>query len=122
MADQNRPCENSSMPASRRITNRPVTPDTRTVPLHDAISRQAEKLWKRYGCPQGRDDEIWREAERQVLGADAEANQQGSGAVPAAPLGDVLYPPVQPERRSESSDGTPDGRMAAPGADTGLPK
>lgn len=92
--------------------------------LHDAISRQAEKLWKRYGCPEGRDDEIWREAEGQVLGSDARTNQQPGGAVPADPLGDVLYPPVQPERRTEagSDDARKDGRMAAPGADTGLPK
>ncbi len=79
-------------------------------------------MWKRYGSPQGRDDEIWQEAERQVLGADVEVNQQSGGAVPAAPLGDVLYPPVQPHRAGESSDERHDGRMAGPGADTGLPK
>ena len=110
------------MRRKNRTTAQPVTPDTRTLPLHDAISRQAEKLWQRYGCPQGRDDEIWLEAERQVLGADAEANEQPSGAVPAAPLADVVYPKVQPERAGEGSDERHDGRMAAPGADTGLPK
>jgi hypothetical protein len=112
------------MPKKPRTANQPVTPETRTLPLHDAISRQAEKLWKRYGCPEGRDDEIWREAERQVLGTDAEANQQRGGAVPAAPLGDVLYPPVQPMHHDESTNEGEghDARLAGPGADTGLPK
>jgi hypothetical protein len=111
------------MPRKAKPASQPVTPDTRTLPLHDAISSQAEKLWKRYGCPQGRDDEIWLEAERQVLGADAQANEQRAGAVSAAPLGDAVYPTVQREPRvGEGSDERHDGRMAAPGADTGLPK
>lgn len=110
------------MPEKSRIAKHPVTPDTRVLPLYDAISRQAEKLWKRYGSPQDRDEEIWQEAERQVLGTDAETNQQGGGAIPAGPLGDVLYPRVQPERAGESSEERHDGRMGAPGADTGLPK
>lgn len=104
----------------------PVLADTRTLPLHDAISRQAEKLWQRYGRPQGRDDEIWREAEGQVLGSDRQANQQPGGAVPAAPLGDVFYPPVQPHSRTEPTDEEDENhrgaKLAPPGADTGLPK
>jgi hypothetical protein len=101
-----------------------MTPDTRTLPLHDAISRQAQKLWERYGRPQGRDDEIWREAEQQVLGADRTANQQAGGAIPAAPLSDVFYPPVQPGPRTEPEEAQKreDGKLGAPGADTGLPK
>jgi hypothetical protein len=102
----------------------PIPSDIRAVPLHDAISRQAEKLWKRYGCPQGRDDEIWLEAEGQVLGSDRQTRQVAGGAVPAAPLGDVLYPPVQTGHRRDLDDGEghEDGKLGAPGADTGLPK
>ena len=33
---------------------------------HEEISRRAEELWRQQGCPQGRDDEIWYEAERQL--------------------------------------------------------
>jgi hypothetical protein len=108
----------------------PVPADTRTLPLHDSISRQAAKLWERYGRPQGRDDEIWLEAERQVLGADRQANEQAGGAIPAAPLGDVLYPTAQTSPRPEPEAAQErdnranrgDGRMGAPGADTGVPK
>lgn len=122
-----------------------MTPDTRTLVLHEAVSRQAEKLWERYGRPQGRDEEIWLEAERQVLGADRSANQQPGGAIPAGPLSDVFHPTVQPGPRTEpevaqerdnrrhgspredlrshgDSDGHAGGQLGAPGADTGLPK
>jgi hypothetical protein len=104
----------------------PIPSDVRAVPLHDAISRQAEKLWKRYGSPQGRDDEIWLEAEGQVLGTDRQARQVGGGAVPAEPLGDVLYPPVHPHAVREPADEQDERRegakLPAPGADTDLPK
>jgi hypothetical protein len=35
-------------------------------PSHDEIARQAEDLWRERGYPQGRDDEIWFEAERKL--------------------------------------------------------
>ena len=82
----------------------PVLPDTRMLPLEQEISRHAYRLWTKYGCPQGRDVAIWLEAERQLLGVDSEVNLQPGGAVPAAPLADVLYPPVQPgSHRSKPS-------------------
>jgi hypothetical protein len=110
------------MPRNPRPASKPVPTDLRSVPLHDAISRQAEKLWRRYGCPQGRDDEIWLEAEGQVLGSDRQTKQlAGGGAVPAEPLGDVVYPAVQPRQDGES-ERHEDGKLGAPGADTGLPK
>ncbi len=33
---------------------------------HEDISRRAEELWRGYGSPQGRDEEIWLEAEKQL--------------------------------------------------------
>jgi hypothetical protein len=84
-----------------------VPPDTRTLPLHPEIARRAYLLWLGYGRPRGRDVAIWLEAERQLLGADREVNQQSGGAVPAAPLADVFYPPEITERAPatrESSD------------------
>jgi hypothetical protein len=41
------------------------TPPTE-VPTHDQITERARKLWEDYGCPEGRDEEIWLEAERQL--------------------------------------------------------
>jgi hypothetical protein len=84
------------MNAPKNPPEHPVLPDTRTLPLEKEISRHAYRLWQHYGCPRGRDVDIWLEAERQLLGLDPRVNQQPGGAVLAAPLGDVLYPPVQP--------------------------
>jgi len=45
---------------------------------HETISRRAEEIWRHYGCPQGRDDEIWLEAEGQLR------SEQQQTKVPAA--------------------------------------
>ena len=74
----------------------PAPNQTRTLPLHDAISAQARQLWERYGRPAGRDEEIWREAERQVLGVDSRVTQLPAGAVASRPLRAAVNPP-QPE-------------------------
>jgi hypothetical protein len=57
----------------------------------EEISRRAEELWKQYGCPEGRDEEIWYEAERQLLGTqtpgtamDSAASAQPASVPPAA--------------------------------------
>ncbi len=39
-------------------------------PTQPDISRRAAELWENYGRPEGRDLEIWLEAERQLLGVD----------------------------------------------------
>jgi hypothetical protein len=36
------------------------------APSREEISVEAEVLWRQRGCPSGRDDEIWLEAERQL--------------------------------------------------------
>lgn len=38
------------------------------TPAHDAIARHAYELWQNRGCPDGRDTEIWLEAEQQLRG------------------------------------------------------
>jgi hypothetical protein len=43
-------------------------------PNHDEISRHAEELWRQRGSPQGRDDEIWLEAERNLKRREAAGN------------------------------------------------
>jgi hypothetical protein len=37
-------------------------------PSHKDIAAQAARIWREKGCPKGRDDEIWLEAERQLTG------------------------------------------------------
>lgn len=36
-------------------------------PSHQEIALHAEALWRTLGCPQGKDEEIWFEAERQLI-------------------------------------------------------
>jgi hypothetical protein len=37
-----------------------------TMPSHDDISARARELWERAGRPEGRDDEHWLQAEREL--------------------------------------------------------
>lgn len=37
-----------------------------TTPSHDEIAQMAQQLWQQRGCPNGRDTEIWLEAERKL--------------------------------------------------------
>ncbi len=43
-----------------------VQSDQHTQISREDISRRAEEIWRNYGTPQGRDEEIWLEAERQL--------------------------------------------------------
>ena len=47
-------------------TNLPYTADIRSVPTHEEIAALAESLWRENGFPQGRDEDTWLEAERQL--------------------------------------------------------
>lgn len=57
--------------------------DVRDVPLHDETARRAHELWEKYGRPTNRDQEIWLEAERQLLGVDPNVRKVGAGSVSA---------------------------------------
>jgi hypothetical protein len=35
---------------------------------HDEVAQRAYQIWQDLGCPSGRDEEIWFQAERQLLG------------------------------------------------------
>ncbi|CAM2965689.1 DUF2934 domain-containing protein [Rariglobus hedericola] len=50
---------------------------------HEDISQRARELWSNYGQPEGRDNEIWLEAERQLLGVDPLIEGNGKIAVSA---------------------------------------
>jgi hypothetical protein len=62
---------------------------------HEQISRRAEELWRQYGSPAGRDDDIWLEAERQLLGTQntlasttsTPSSENVGGTQPAFPVG-----------------------------------
>lgn len=61
-------------------------PDLRTAPLHEETARAARELWVSYGRPSGRDEEIWLEAERQLLGVDSSVARLPGGGVSASGL------------------------------------
>ena len=54
-------------------------------PSHDAVSQHAKEIWLARGCPEGRDNEIWLEAELQLAevtpapAAPADLSLPGSG-------------------------------------------
>jgi len=47
------------------------------------ITQRARKLWECYGRPEGRDEEIWFKAERQVRGSNPLIEDKSGGSVSA---------------------------------------
>ena len=41
--------------------------NTGLASFHEEIAARADMLWREKGCPQGCDEEIWLEAERELL-------------------------------------------------------
>jgi hypothetical protein len=66
------------------IPSAPV--NSRQHPTDTEIASRARQLWEGYGRPEGRDEQIWLEAERQLLGVDSEVVDLGGGPVAAKPL------------------------------------
>ena len=56
-------------------------------PSHEDISQRARELWEGYDRPQGRDEAIWLEAERQLLGIDPNVESKDNIAVSARDFG-----------------------------------
>lgn len=54
-----------------------------SYPSQETISQRARELWEHYGRPDGRDNEIWLEAERQLLGVDSQVEGSGNTSVSA---------------------------------------
>lgn len=52
-------------------------------PAHEDITLRAILLWQNYGKPEGRDTEIWLEAERQLLGTDRRTKTDGKASAVA---------------------------------------
>ena len=70
-------------------------------PTHDQIAQRAQSIWRDWDYPQGRDDEIWLAAERQLsaagTGTTCDPAPRGSEA-PAA-----LVDRIQAETAAESA-------------------
>ena len=70
------------------------------TPSHEEITQRAQELWKAQGCPNGRDNEIWLEAERQLSAATSApgdtggSQERGSGRSQSSVTGG---PPVDPK-------------------------
>jgi len=58
----------------------PPSPNTRGM-IHETIAVRAYDLWERYGQPADRADEIWLEAERELV-----AGRQDSRRDPVLPV------------------------------------
>ena len=73
-----------------------------TTPTHDEISLQARQLWQSRGCPAGRDDEIWLEAERTLGEAPAADTFVARTRAETAAESEVEYhlSPAQTEQKS----------------------
>ena len=73
--------------------------------MQEDIAACARELWKKYGCPVGRDEQIWLEAERQLLGADPQVARVG-GSTSADALNQSAPPPTAgPGGRSPKAKG-----------------
>jgi hypothetical protein len=76
-ADSN-PAKSPNMVATMKSTS----PCVNVAPSHEEIAVEAEVLWRQEGCPKGRDEAIWLEAERQLLQvARTYRNEQDEKAV-----------------------------------------
>jgi Protein of unknown function (DUF2934) len=56
-----------------------------SCPSHEAITKRAEALWLQKGRPEGRDEQIWLEAERQLSHPSGSDGRKG-GLAPSLPL------------------------------------
>ncbi|MBC8008765.1 MAG: DUF2934 domain-containing protein [Burkholderiales bacterium] len=77
-----RPSRAAPAPASEVVgspeVRRPVHDEPATVDLKK-VSERARALWRERGCPMGRDEEIWLEAERQLSGVGRRLGKSGAG-------------------------------------------
>jgi hypothetical protein len=54
----------------------------RETPSHQEIEMRAEVLWRQWGCPEFRDEEIWLEAEQQLTGRSWDERDWDGNALP----------------------------------------
>ena len=69
-----------------RNETRPTSAQSERRPAPEAISELARRLWEDYGRPEGRDLDIWLEAERRRLGSIARVAAPAPGSAPEPDL------------------------------------
>lgn len=79
-------------PASGPSSTSAGGPDLRSRSLQAEVAACARELWRQRGCPVGRDEAIWLEAERQVLGADPSVLRVGGAASAAEDFKESAIP------------------------------
>lgn len=105
---------------------------TSSTASQEDISQRARELWESYGRPEGRDTEIWLEAERQLLGVDAQVVSSGNASISAPALDEatshekprtrvgksapVRKPAAEPAEKPTKSAKAPSSTKAEPSA------
>jgi hypothetical protein len=92
------------MPKESAQSNAPV------APTQEDISRRASLLWENYGRPEGRDEEIWLESERQLMGVDRAVEGRDNASMVAISFDEA------------TASGKPKTRLAKPAAASATPK
>src|SRR5688572_3212285 len=82
-----------------------MTSSSPTLPTHDEIAQLAYEIWQNRGCPDGQDQELWLEAERQL-------NQRASNS--PFSKNDDLASHTQRENESETTREHPTGPQPSP--------
>ncbi len=78
-----------------RATPPPIT--------HEAITERARQIWQRKGGPQGQDEQIWREAEGELLRDRVMIENHREDGKPVS-LSDPEHPKSEPNGRSRTAD------------------
>ncbi|SOD89728.1 DUF2934 domain-containing protein [Caenispirillum bisanense] len=79
--------------------------------LEEAIRRRAYELWEAHGCPEGREQEFWYLAEREVMANDAPA-----AAEPPQPATTKRATKTATTAKAPKSDAKADGTSTPPSA------
>jgi hypothetical protein len=66
-------------PTMKKTTTNPAKSATSlraVAPAHETIAARAASIWHRKGCPEGQDEAIWLEAERELVMKTANFDQE----------------------------------------------
>jgi hypothetical protein len=88
------------------------------TPTHEEVSQRARQIWQTYGQPEGRDVEIWCEAERQLLGKSTPtsppaAESRGTSPTASASLGSTVTSEALPNAEQSAIASSPENRAKA---------
>lgn len=86
--------------------NSSARPVANIRPTHEDITLRAILLWQNYGQPEGRDTEIWLEAERQLLDRELPSKTKGKASAVAISF-DETVTVEKPRAAAKKSGGSP---------------